>query len=77
LPVPVQDLFFWNLWIYCRVGRTPWTGDRPDARPLPSHRTTQHSKTRTHVHTWSGIRTHDPSVQAAVRTSDCSAIGTG
>jgi hypothetical protein len=33
------------------VGRTPWTGDRPDARPLPStHRTTQHRKTRTHIH---------------------------
>jgi hypothetical protein len=23
------------------VGRTPWSGDQPDARPLPTHRTTQ------------------------------------
>jgi hypothetical protein len=23
------------------VGRTPWTGDQPVARPLPTHRTTQ------------------------------------
>jgi hypothetical protein len=40
-------------------------GDRPDARPLPTHRTTQHRKTRTHIHASSGIRTHDPSVLAA------------
>jgi hypothetical protein len=29
------------------------------------HRTTQHRKTRTHIHVSSGIRTHDPSVRAA------------
>jgi hypothetical protein len=29
------------------------------------HSTTQHRETRTHTHTWSGIRTHDPSVRAA------------
>jgi hypothetical protein len=23
------------------VGRTPWTGDQPVARPLPTHRTTR------------------------------------
>jgi hypothetical protein len=23
------------------VGRTPWMGDQPVARPLPAHRTTQ------------------------------------
>jgi hypothetical protein len=23
------------------VGRIPWTGDKPVARPLPTHRTTQ------------------------------------
>jgi hypothetical protein len=47
------------------VGRTPWTGDRPDARPLPTHRITQHRKTRTHIHAMSRIRTHDPSVRTA------------
>jgi hypothetical protein len=26
------------------VGRTPWTGNQPDATPLPIHRTTQHRK---------------------------------
>jgi hypothetical protein len=31
------------------VGRTPWTGNQPDARPLPTHRTaqTQNKLTRT------------------------------
>jgi hypothetical protein len=37
------------------VGRTPWTGDEPVARPLPTHRT---------IHALSGIRTDDPSVRA-------------
>jgi hypothetical protein len=54
-----------NLRIYWRVGRTPRTGDRPDARPLPTHRTTQHRKTRTLIHALSGIRTQDSSVRAA------------
>jgi hypothetical protein len=34
------DWFFSFLGL-CRVGRTPWTGDEPVARPLPTHRTTQ------------------------------------
>jgi hypothetical protein len=42
LPVPVQNFISWNLRIYWTVGRTPWTGDRPDPSPLPTHRTTQH-----------------------------------
>jgi hypothetical protein len=29
------------------VGRTPWTGDQPIARPLPTHRTTQTQNKRT------------------------------
>jgi len=29
--------------------RIPWTGDQPDARPLPTHSTTQHRKTRTYI----------------------------
>jgi hypothetical protein len=29
------------------VGRTPWTGDQPFARPLPAHRTTQIQNKRT------------------------------
>jgi hypothetical protein len=30
-----------------RVSRTPWTGDQPVARPLPSHRRTQAQNKRT------------------------------
>jgi hypothetical protein len=35
---------FLNLYI---VGRTPWTGDQPVVRPLPTHRTTQTQNKRT------------------------------
>jgi len=38
--------------------------DRPDTRPLPTHRPIQHRKTRTRIHASSEIRTHDPSVRA-------------
>jgi hypothetical protein len=31
------------------VGRTPWTGDQPVARPLPTHRTTQTQNKCTHT----------------------------
>jgi hypothetical protein len=34
------------------------------------HRTTQHTKTRTHIHASSGIRTHNPSARA-VEDSTC------
>jgi hypothetical protein len=32
---------FFSFVIRYTVGRTPWTGDQPVARPLPTHRTTQ------------------------------------
>jgi hypothetical protein len=60
-----SEFIFWNLWIYWTVGRTPWTGDQPDARPVPIQRITQHRKTPTRIPASSGIRTHDPSVRAA------------
>jgi hypothetical protein len=41
-------------------GRTPWTGDQPAARPLPTHRTTL-----TDNHALSVIRTHDSNVRAS------------
>jgi hypothetical protein len=66
----VQSLFseiYESVWT---VGRTPRTGDRLDARPLPTHRTIEHRKTRTHIHASSGIRIHDPSVRA-VEGSAC------
>jgi hypothetical protein len=34
--------------IFYTVGRTPWTGDQPVARPLPTHRTTQTQIKSTH-----------------------------
>jgi hypothetical protein len=47
------------LWIYETIGRTPWTGVRPDARPLP----TQHRETQTHIHAPSRIRTCDLNIR--------------
>jgi hypothetical protein len=39
---PLLDLgHFLSFLILYTVGRTPWTGDQPFARPLPTHRTTQ------------------------------------
>jgi len=49
-----------SLWTF---GRTPGTGDQPDTRRLPTHRTTQHRKMRTLIHASREIRTRDPSVR--------------
>jgi hypothetical protein len=38
---------FFSFIILHTVGRTPWTGDEPVARPLPIHRTTQTQNKRT------------------------------
>jgi hypothetical protein len=39
---PLLDLGrFSSFLIFYIVGRAPWTGDQPVARPLPSHRKTQ------------------------------------
>jgi hypothetical protein len=43
------------------VRRTPWTGDQPIARPIPTQ--IQNKRTQD-IHASSGIRTHDPSVRA-------------
>jgi hypothetical protein len=74
-----------NFWIHPRrpftacsgseFGMTPWTGDQPDERPLPTQRTTQHRKTRTHIHASSGIRTHDPSVRAVENCTCLRSLG--
>jgi hypothetical protein len=50
------------------AGRTPWTGDQPVARSLPTHRTTQTQNK--HIHTpniraFCGIRTHDLGFRAS------------
>jgi len=58
--------------LFGHIGKTPWRGISP-MQGLHLHRTTQHRKTRTHIHTSSGIQTYDLSVRALVRA----AIGTG
>jgi hypothetical protein len=44
---PLDFCRFFSLLILYTVGRTPWTGDQPVARPLPAHRTTQTQNKRT------------------------------
>jgi hypothetical protein len=62
---PWPLLQFLNLY---PVGRTPWTGEQPVARPLPTHWTTQTQNKRIQIsmpiYASSRIRTHDPSVRA-------------
>jgi hypothetical protein len=57
----LTELIFLYLWLYSplnrgqffsflilyTVGKTPWTGDQPVARPLPTHRTSQTQNKRT------------------------------
>jgi hypothetical protein len=47
-------------------GRIPWLGDQSNARPVPTHRTTQHRNKQTHIHAPSRIRTCDLNVQAVI-----------
>jgi hypothetical protein len=62
---------FFSFLILYIVGRTPWTGDQPFARHLPTDRTTQtpnkHTKYRHPCVEW--IRTHDLSVRASEDSS--------
>jgi hypothetical protein len=56
--------------LFRTFGRTPWTGDQPDARPLPTQDNTTQKNADTHIHASSGIRNHDPSFRA-VEDSTC------
>jgi hypothetical protein len=60
-PVPVQKFNFWTYESIWTVGRTPWTGDQPGSRSLPTQ-----EKTRTYIHAPSRIRTCDPNARAMV-----------
>jgi hypothetical protein len=52
-----------KLWIISTIGKTPWKGNQPHARPLrPQDNTTQ--KAKTNFHAVRGIRAHDFSMQA-------------
>jgi hypothetical protein len=68
-----SDLFRFRIWLlklmnlFWTFGRTPWTGDQPYARPLPTQDNTTKKK---RGHASSGNRTHDPSVRA-VEDSAC------
>jgi hypothetical protein len=61
-PVPVQSLFSE---IYVSIGQLVGLLGRgiSPTQGLYLHRTTQHRKTRTHIHASSEIRNHDPSVR--------------
>jgi hypothetical protein len=52
-----------------KVYRTPWTGDQPVARPLPTYDNINTELTQTRIHNLSRIQTHNPSVQAGDDTS--------
>jgi len=48
LTVPVQNFFselYESIWTF---GSTPWAGDQPDARPLPTQNNTIHKNADTH-----------------------------
>jgi hypothetical protein len=57
--------FFISLILYT-VGRTPWTGDQPVARPLPTHRIaqTQNKRTQTSI-SWVGFEPTIPAFERA------------
>jgi hypothetical protein len=46
LPVPIQN--FWTYESVWTIGRTPWTGDQPNARPLPAQDNTIQKNADTH-----------------------------
>jgi hypothetical protein len=54
------------------VGKTPWTGDQPIAKPLPAHTGQHKHRINAHRHyASSGTRTYDASVRAS---EDCSCL---
>jgi hypothetical protein len=69
-------LLFQFLNLY-KVGRTPWMGDQPVARPMPTHRKYEH-RINAHnpdIHALSGIQTHDLSVRASEDSSCLRPLG--
>jgi hypothetical protein len=67
---------FFSFLILCTVGRTPWTGNQPVARPLPTHRITQKRNKRTQVSMpWMGYEPTIPEFERGntVHALDCAA----
>jgi hypothetical protein len=57
---------FFSFLILYRAGRTPWTGDQPVVRPLPTHRTTQTENKRTQTSMpWVGFEPTIPAFEQA------------
>jgi hypothetical protein len=47
---PLDFGCFFSFWILHTIGRIPWTGDQPIARPLPTHKTQlQNKRTQTYI----------------------------
>jgi hypothetical protein len=61
--------FFSSLILYT-VGRTPWMGDQPVARPLPTHRTTQTQTSMLRVE-------YEPTIPALERVKKVHALKLG
>jgi hypothetical protein len=63
---------FFSFLIFYKVGRTPWMGCDPIARPLPTHRTTQiQNKRRQTCMPWVGF---EPTIPALVRAKTIHAL---
>jgi hypothetical protein len=63
---PLDIGHFVSFLILCTVGWTPWTGDQPAAKPLPTHRINAHN---TDIYALSGIRAHGISVRTGKECS--------
>jgi hypothetical protein len=60
-----SDFFFFTFGSFRHLVGLLGRGISPAPRSLPTHRTTQHRKTQTHIHVTSRIRTCYPNVRAA------------
>jgi hypothetical protein len=62
--VEKEEEIYESSWTF---GRTPWTGDQPDTRPLPTQDNTTQKNEDKHIHLSSGIRTKDPKSSSGLR----------
>jgi hypothetical protein len=78
-PVPVQKFNFCTYESIWTFGRTPWTGDQPDARPLPTQDNTTQKKCGHTSIPRAGFEPVIPMFERpkTVRALDSAAIGTG
>jgi hypothetical protein len=78
---PLLDLGrFFSFLILYTVGKTPWTGDQPVARPLSTHRTTQTQNKGTQTSLpWVRFEPTIPALEGAktVHALDCAATAIG